>query len=121
MATNYIGNNDYRGWLSYLASNGSRTAADLLNYAGNDGGVSNRNADIYYMTGANGQDINAKAGQVNDTYYGQWLQQQSGNQSSFNDSPETAAAKSSFLGFKFKVIEKSFSSTNWNQQRPKNE
>lgn len=93
MATPYIGNNDYRGWLSYLANSGSRTAADLLNYAGNDGGVSDRNASVYYTTGQNGQDINAKAGQVNDTYYGQWKQQQGDNQVIAQDNPETAAAK----------------------------
>ncbi len=86
MATNYIGNNDYRGWLSYLAGTGSKTASDLLNYAGNDGGVSDRNASVYYTDGKN-----AKAGTVNDMYYQQWLNQQSGNTSD-SYSPETQAA-----------------------------
>ena len=90
MATNYIGNNDYRGWLSYLAKNGSATAADLLSYAGNDGGVSDRNALVSYEASGTGK---AKAGQVNDTYYQQWKQQYEGNQPTAADSVETQAAK----------------------------
>lgn len=37
MATPYIGNNDYRGYLNYLSQNGDSRAGDLLNAVGNDG------------------------------------------------------------------------------------
>lgn len=36
--SNYIGNNDYRGFLNYQAQNGDGTASKLLNNVGNDGG-----------------------------------------------------------------------------------
>lgn len=39
--SNYIGNNDYRGFLNYQAQNGNGTAGKLLNNVGNDGGWGN--------------------------------------------------------------------------------
>lgn len=35
----YIGNNDFRGYLNYLAQNGDSSARNALQYTGNDGGV----------------------------------------------------------------------------------
>jgi len=39
MQPQYIGNNDFRGYLSYLNSQGDGRAYNALQYAGNDGGV----------------------------------------------------------------------------------
>lgn len=36
MPAQYIGNNDYRGYLNYLGSTGDQTAKQLLGYVGND-------------------------------------------------------------------------------------
>jgi hypothetical protein len=41
MATQYVGNNDYRGYLNYLSQNGDQNATALLGLVGNDGNFSN--------------------------------------------------------------------------------
>lgn len=41
MATPYIGNNDYRGYLNYLGQNGDTQASNLLGLVGNDGNFNN--------------------------------------------------------------------------------
>lgn len=46
MATPYIGNNDFRGYLNYLGQNGDNLATDALSFTGNDGGI-NPNISTY--------------------------------------------------------------------------
>lgn len=83
MATNYIGNNDFRGYVSYLAKNDPNTVnrqgyKNLLGIVGNDGGINFTNfkgldTPFGYSIGANGgeklkQDVNKLYKQYMDSY-----------------------------------------------------
>lgn len=73
---NYVGNNDFRGYLAYLAQNGDSGAQLALNYTGNDGGVDRGNLNEWNQAapGANVSDQqlqDAAAGRVAQ-YYSDW-------------------------------------------------
>ena len=46
----YVGNNDFRGYLNYLAKNGDSAASTALNFVGNDGGIDEPNMQ-QWLTG----------------------------------------------------------------------
>jgi hypothetical protein len=83
MATNYIGNNDFRGYVSYLAKNDPNSInrqgySNLLGIIGNDGGINFTNfkgldTPFGYSVGANGgqrlqSDVNALYKKYMDSY-----------------------------------------------------
>lgn len=94
MATPYIGNNDYRGYLNYLAQSGDGKAASLLNVAGNDGGLSvsrisnpttaeeNRKATVYNTLN-----------DINDYYYNQWRESNVNDTGSYNAADTQTATR----------------------------
>lgn len=60
MATPYIGNNDFRGYLNYLGQNGDPQAAYALQYTGNNGKIDNGNL-LQYISGPGGSADDAQA------------------------------------------------------------
>lgn len=67
-AHKFVGNDDYRGYLAYLAQNGDNSARQLLNYVGNDG---NTSANV--MLDLGGGNI-GYTNNLNDEYYkNYWL------------------------------------------------
>jgi hypothetical protein len=81
MATPYVGNNDYRGYLNYLSQNGNANAGVLLNAVGNDGKFSG---------GGSGVPLRGDIIQENSTDWNAW---NAGQQAPLNTG--TAAAKTS--------------------------
>ena len=76
MAAQYVGNNDFRGYLLYLAQNGDDAARLALNYTGNDGGVNRGELNEYNQAapGANvtDQQLQDAAAQRVADYYSAW-------------------------------------------------
>lgn len=76
MAQQYVGNNDFRGYLLYLAQNGDDAARLALNYTGNDGGVDRGNLNEWNQAapGANvtDQQLQDAAAQKVADYYAAW-------------------------------------------------
>lgn len=50
MAAPYVGNQDFRGYLSYLGQQGDTNANAALNYTGNDAGINDNSLQSYYDT-----------------------------------------------------------------------
>lgn len=89
MAVDYIGNNDYRGHLNYLAQNGDNVAGALLQIVGNDFGLDtavapgtpgtfgNANNSVTY----NGNTYSVgDLSKANDAYSANWVQPPSSGQ-----------------------------------------
>lgn len=68
MQPQYIGNNDYRGYLNYQAQHGYGDAAQILKYAGNDGVLGNTSV----LGGAGAKNL----AQMNATRYAEFQKQQ---------------------------------------------
>jgi hypothetical protein len=79
---NYVGNNDYRGYLSYQAQQGDKNAATLLNFVGNDGNFSNGSQFMAPLS----SDIN----NANSTYYKNWTG--AGTTTNKTTAPDTSVA-----------------------------
>jgi len=77
---NYVGNNDFRGYLAYLAQQGDSSAQLALNYTGNDGGVDRGNLNEWNQAApgdARGdQYYQDMAAQKVADYYAAWQQEQ---------------------------------------------
>lgn len=77
---NFIGNNDYRGYLAYLAQNGDGNASTALNFAGNDGGYDDNKLQSYYdsPTENRSAERDALIGYIGNTY-NSWAGQTDGD------------------------------------------
>jgi len=71
VAAPYVGQNDYRGYLSYLGSQGDTNAQGLLNYVGNDARFDTGKAERMYGNAATREYYN-RLNQANQTLYQQF-------------------------------------------------
>ena len=100
MATPYVGNDDFRGYLNYLAQQGNAQARDALNFTGNDGGIDESAWANFY--GGPGGDVQGEIRRRNegrnfvDSAFNNWYG--GGNTSASDYDPAAVAAFDQSIG-----------------------